>query len=777
MSWSKQVPFYKFALCLLLGSQADAQTQPVISGLNPATVSVGDPGFTLTVSGSNFVAGARVLWNGASLTTTFLGANQLSATVPGGLLTAPGSVFVYVTNPDGRSSAPSTFTIGQGALTITTATLPGGTVGTAYNTTVQVSGGSAPYLWFADGLPPGLAINAAGIISGTPTTSGNFNVTVRVTDRVQLGVNRIFPLTITPAQLSITNATVLPPGTVSVPYNIVLTGTGGIPPYRWSSVGVLPEGITLNAATGTLSGVPQRRGDFSFNIQLNDNSGASTTRSFTLAVQPPPLTITTEAPLFNGTVGVFYTQNFLAFGGTPPYRWSLSGSLPSGLTFDGGAGTLNGTPTVTGTFSFTIQVADSSSVTATKSFSMTVELPRLTIVTTTPLPSGTVGTNYTQRLSATGGSLPYTWSVTSGGVPGLVFDSSGQLTGTPTTSGTHSITIQVRDNTGATTSSRTFAITINPSALLITSSTQLPAGTTGAAYSFTLAAIGGVPPYTWSANGLPDGLELDSNTGEISGTPNAGGPIAFTVRLTDSTRLSVTDLFRINLSLPTLPEVSLSGLPETAEPVGQPRVQIGISSAYPTAISGRLTLSFTPETGGGDATIQFSTGGRGVDFTIPAGSTVAVFPSQPLAIQTGTVAGMITLTTSLHVGGVDVTPSPVPSRSIRVNRAAPVITSAKLTRSGAGLSVVITGYTTSREITQAVFRFRAASGSTLPQSDVNVPVEELFTRWYQDTNSTRFGSQFLFTQPFTVQGGDASVVTPVEVTLTNRIGSTTVPIE
>jgi hypothetical protein len=322
------------------------------------------------------------------------------------------------------------------------------------------------------------------------------------------------------------------------------------------------------------------------------------------------------------------------------------------------------------------------------------------------------------------------------------------------------------------TSSKAFSVVINPGALSITSPRQLPPATLGAPYTQTLEATGGVPPYTWTENGLPAGLTLDPSTGEINGTVRVSGTIAFTARVTDSARATVIDLFRIPVNAPPFPDIIINGFPPVSEPAQQQEISMALASEFPVALSGQVLLTFTPESGGGDSSIQFSTGGRTVSFTIDAGSTNFVFPAPTLAIQTGTVAGTIRLTVQYRVGDVDVTPSPAPSFTTRIERAAPRVHSVRLTRSSSGMTVEVIGFSTAREVTEAMFRFTAAPGDTLQNSEVRLPVESMFNTWFQDPSSSRFGSQFSFSQQFTVQG-DPNAINVESVTLTNRLGSNT----
>jgi hypothetical protein len=137
-----------------------------------------------------------------------------------------------------------------------------------------------------------------------------------------------------------------------------------------------------------------------------------------------------------------------ASGGTAPYVWTVSvGTLPAGLTLSAG-GVLSGTPTSSGTSTFTVMVADSAAGSATRAFTLAVS-PLL--ITTTTLSAGEVGAAYSEALAASGGTPPYTWVVTSGSLPtGLSLNAAGVISGTPTTPGTSTFTAQVTDSLGAT---------------------------------------------------------------------------------------------------------------------------------------------------------------------------------------------------------------------------------------------------------------------------------------------------------------------------------------
>ena len=173
-------------------------------------------------------------------------------------------------------------------------------------------------------------------------------------------------------------------------------------------------------------------------------------------------------------------------------------------------------------------------------------------ITTTSLPAGTQGVAYSQTVSATGGTTPYTWSISVGSLPaGLTLNANtGLISGTPTATGTTNFTVRCQDS-GAQSDTQALSITVNPggTALNITT-TSLPGGTVGQAYSQTVQATGGTLPYTWSisAGALPAGLALNANTGAITGTPTAVENASFTVRVQDSAAGSDTQALSINVT-------------------------------------------------------------------------------------------------------------------------------------------------------------------------------------------------------------------------------------
>jgi hypothetical protein len=193
---------------------------------------------------------------------------------------------------------------------------------------------------------------------------------------------------------------------------------------------------------------------------------------------------------------------------------------------------------------------------------------------------------------------------------------------------------------------------------------------------------------------------------------------------------------------------------------------------YPLALSGALTLTFTPSGANGvdDPAVQFSTGGRTMAFTIPALSTV----TPTVQIQTGTVAGTATISLVVTSSGVNVTPANVTPVQITIAPAVPTVTTSAITRSGNTLSVSVDGFSNTRELSMAIFHFTAVPGATISTPDITAPVAAVFGNYFSSSASTGYGSTFLYIQSFNLNNNDASSIQSVTVTLVNSVGDSMV---
>ena len=348
-------------------------------------------------------------------------------------------------------------------------------------------------------------------------------------------------------------------GAVGAPYSETFTATGGAgaSTYTWSLATTQPPpGLTFTAS-GMLSGTPTKSGAYPFFVQVTSqvpNFGPVTASAqYTITIVATPLAI--NGTVGSGALGGAYSAAFGATGGfgAGTYTFSLaSGTLPSGTQLSAG-GTLAGTLTAAGTFTFGVQVSSSPinpsafvpPLTATQSFTVLV-YSNLSITLQSASP-GTVGVPYSQTFTATGGAGPssYTWTLQGGTpAPGLTMSLAGVLSGIPTAAGSFSVLVEVTSQVpGAgpesTLSSFTVVVAANPN-LTITGS--LGGGTVGIPYSAALVATGGygTGSYTFSvlSGTLPTGLALSSG-GTLSGKPTAAGTSTFTVQVTNTYPTSV----------------------------------------------------------------------------------------------------------------------------------------------------------------------------------------------------------------------------------------------
>lgn len=528
--------------------------------LSPASLPAGTSGVayiaTLSASGGiapyNFAVTAGALPAGVTLS---------SSGVLAGTATQSGSFTFSVTatdnsNGSGPYSATRSYTlvIGAPALTLVPATLANATVGVAYSQTLTANGGTAPYSYAvsAGALPAGVALGANGRLSGTPTAGGSYNFTVTATDTTTTANGgpytavRSYTLMVTTATVAFAQANV-PAGVSGAPYSETLSATGGTAPYTFAvTAGALPAGVTLSGS-GALAGTPTQSGSFTFSVTATDSSTGSgpysATRSYTLVIGAPALTLA-PATLGNATVGAAYSQALIAGGGTAPYSYAVTaGALPAGVML-GTNGTLSGTPTAGGSYSFTVTATDATTsanggpYTAVRSYTLTVASATVAL-SPANLPAGTSGTAYSETLSATGGTVPYVYTVTAGALPaGVTLASNGTLAGTPTQSGSFTFSVTATDSStgsGPYRATRSYTLSIAAPALALDPAT-LANATVGSAYSQALTARGGTAPYSYAVTdgALPAGVTLGTN-GTLSGTPTAGGSYSFTVTATDAT--------------------------------------------------------------------------------------------------------------------------------------------------------------------------------------------------------------------------------------------------
>jgi uncharacterized protein (TIGR03437 family) len=556
--------------------------------LSPATLSAIQTGtsYSQTFTASGGSGGYTYSFSG----TPVPGLN-FSAGVFSGSPTTAGSYSFSITARDsvgGSASNNYTLAVNNPPLTLGPGSLPAGIVNGAYSQTFTASGGNGgPYTYSLTGTIPGLSL-FNGILSGTPTTAGTYNVTIGVSDGSPFTpafTPKSYSVTVYPA-VTISPATI-PPADAQANYSQTFTAAGGTGSGYTYSITATPPGLTLNASTGVLSGPPSSGG--SFTISARDSAGFTGSQNYTLAVNSPPTLA--PATLSASQTGTSYSQTFMASGGSGGYTYSFSGTPVPGLNFS--AGVLSGSPTTAGSYSFSITARDSLGGSASNNYTLAVNNPPLTLGPGS-LPAGIVGA-YSQTFTASGGNGgPYTYSLT-GAIPGLSLF-NGILSGTPTTAGTYNFTIGVSDGSPFTAAftPKSYSITVYP-AITIGPAT-IPAADAQVNYSLTFTAAGGTGSgYTYSINTPPPGLTLNASTGVLSGPSSSGG--SFTITARDSAGFTGSQNYTLAVNSPlTLAPATLSAI-QTGTSYSQTFTASGGSGGY------TYTLGGTPGPG-----LNFSSG-------------------------------------------------------------------------------------------------------------------------------------------------------------------------
>lgn len=356
---------------------------------SPASVdvTVRTPPAPVAVNGSNSVPfnspGTSI---GLAALTTGVATSYSVAIGPShGTVSLAGSTVTYVPNmgyagsdtftftatgPGGTSNAATiTVTIPQPTISLSPSTLGAMQVGSPFSASLNAVGGTSPYTYSvtSGALPNGMSLSTGGQLTGTPTTGSLYAFTITARDSSGSGpytASQAYSGTIAAPTITLSGSA--SNGNAGQSYAANLgPAVGGTAPYRYAiTSGALPAGVELDPNTGALSGTPTVAGSFNFTVQATDSStgtGPFTgSRALTLVISAPTLDLSPSGNSIAADYGQSMSQTFSASGGVAPFHYTLSGTLPTGLSWDAASATLSGTPTQTGSFPIAITATDST---------------------------------------------------------------------------------------------------------------------------------------------------------------------------------------------------------------------------------------------------------------------------------------------------------------------------------------------------------------------------------------------------------------------------------
>jgi Domain of unknown function (DUF4347)/Putative Ig domain/Bacterial Ig domain len=497
-----------------------------------------------------------------------------------------------------------------------------------------------PLTFTATGLPPGLVINAAGLISGTLSNSasqggvgGVYAVSVTANDGQGGTLTRNFNWTVT-------NPAPVPVGTIAT-QNVTdgnaasmavaasfKDGGSDTDTLTYSATG-LPTGLTINTTTGVISGTMPNNastvGPFSVVVTANDGQGGTTTQAFQIvSINQAPTTvlanITPDKVATDGSAANFSVANAFKDTNNDTLVYSVAG-LPAGLTINSATGVISGNIAANasqsntvgqpiGNYVVVVTANDGKGGTVTESFRYTVSNPAPVVVIAIPPRSTTDGSSVSLSVAANfkdGGSDSDTLTYSATGLPtGLTINSAtGVISGTVGSNasqggvgGVYSLSVTANDGQGGTVTN-TFNYTITNPAPVVAAPIADQIGNDGNVFTVSVASNfkdGGADSdtLTYSATGLPVGLTINTTTGVISGTlpSNAStlGPYTVSVTVNDGQGGTVVSTFKIT-SANQAPTVLLATTPQIGQDGGA--VALDVAPAFKDANGDTLTYSAT----------------------------------------------------------------------------------------------------------------------------------------------------------------------------------------
>jgi len=548
----------------------------------PVTASQAIPSKTLTVNQSS-VSFTPVTASGGTAPLSYsispnlpagLTLNTTTGAITGTPTAASGALSYTVTVTDRNSStASASFALTVNAAVTATQAITTPVILTSGQSSVSLtpvtgSGGTAPLTYtISPSLPMGLSLNpSTGVITGSPMmASAQIMYTVTVTDSNQATATGAFSLTVNSAvkatqAVPSTTLTVNQPAVSFTP----VTGSGGTAPLSYGVSPNLPSGLSLNASTGALTGIPAATSaTTAYTVTVTDVNHATATANFSLTVNgavTATQAIATVVLTANHAPTPFTPVT--GSGGTAPLTYTVSPSLPAGLSLSPSTGVISGTPTASSpAMSYAVTVTDGNHATATASFSLTVNTAVMAAISvpTTMLTVSQSPAAFTP-VTGSGGTAPLVYTINPSLPGGLSFSSStGAITGTPTAANpATNYAVTVTDKNQATATAN-FSLTVNAA---VTATATIPAETlmvNQVASFMPVTGAGGTAPLRYAITpSLPTGLNLNMSTGAITGTETAIFPTTtFTVTITDANQVMAQANFTLAVT-PAITNVAVS---------------------------------------------------------------------------------------------------------------------------------------------------------------------------------------------------------------------------
>jgi large repetitive protein len=470
---------------------------------------------------------------------------------------------------------------------ITSTPVTTGTVDVAYSYDVNATG-SATITYSLVTFPAGMTINStSGIISWTPSASGDYNVTVKAANGTAPDATQSFTISVIGFNPQITSTPVTS-ATVDVAYSYDVNATGTQTGMTYSLV-TFPVGMSINSTSGIISWTPTSSGSVPVKVRAANGIEPADTQSFTITVVGfnPDITST---PLTTAIVGIAYSYDVNASGTQTGMTYSLS-VFPVGMSINSTSGLISWTPATPGDVSVRVKADNGIAPADSQSFTISVANNNPDI-NSTPVLTGQAGVPYSYTVHANGLQTGMTYSLATSPAGMTINASSGLISWTPAAAGDFDVKVKA-DNGIAPIDSQNFTIAVANNNPDITS-TPVTEGYVGVLYNYTVHAEGLQTGMTYSLVSPPAGMTINASSGLISWTPASAGNFNIKARADNGLAPADTQSFTINVIEESLcPDaiISLHKLDETtgsvyADYYGEHNATATISPIATTGIIG-----------------------------------------------------------------------------------------------------------------------------------------------------------------------------------------------